>query len=435
MSMASATSSSVPEQAPSMRLRIAVSLAALALVVILVQSLWLLSLLDDKEEHFIEGQLNAQIEYSMAVWQESPGAAFPNTPAMWLYRVDKKQNNGGVPPTFSSLPVGMHEIYLGSKEYYVAVREDENARYILAYDIADHESRLTSLIWLTFAGSLLLGLLTLIAGYLLAGRLTRRLDRLALKFEGDAPESFCEPGMERELKAVAEALDHYRKRQAVALERERAFGANLSHELRTPLTGIRTDAELIAALPDLPEIVARRGNRIISNVDRINATANSLLLLARETKPGGLEEICLRPALATVWEAVLLALPKPVSLRLDVSPEAMVMADPTLLDLVLRNVLDNALRYSEAGEVHCWLEGSRLLVRDQGPGFVEADFERAFDLFFIGPRGTNGLGLALVRHICQASGWQVSAANAPGGGALIAIDFAASLTISSQIAH
>jgi signal transduction histidine kinase len=111
------------------------------------------------------------------------------------------------------------------------------------------------------------------------------------------------------------------------------------------------------------------------------------------------------------------------------------MADPTLLDLVLRNVFDNALRYSEAGEVRCWLEGSSLLVSDQGPGFVESELERAFDLYYIGPRGTNGLGLALVRHICQASGWQVSAANAPSGGAQISIDLAGSLTISSQIAH
>ena len=418
-----------------MRLRIVVSLAALALVVILIQSLGLLFLLDDKEEDFIERQLGAQIEYSMDIWRKSPDAAFPNTPAMWLYRAAKGVAADSVPPTFANLPIGNHEVYLGSKEYYVAVREDETARYILAYDIADHESRLDSLIWLTIAGSALLALFTLIAGYVLAGRLTRRLERLARNVERDAPASFTEPGMERELKAVAEALDRSRERQILTLERERAFGANLSHELRTPLTAIRTDAELLAALPEMADVVARRTSRIISNVDRINATAGSLLLLAREAKPAVLEEIRLGPALLAVWEAVLLVSPKPVSLRLEVPPESLLLADPTLLDLVLRNVLDNALRYSEAGEVRCWLEGACLHVSDQGPGFVEEDLVHAFDLFYVGPRGTNGLGLALVRHICQASGWQVSAANARDGGALISLDFASSLTTSSQIAH
>lgn len=418
-----------------MRLRIAVSLAALALLVIVIQSLGLLFLLDDKEEDFIERQLSAQIEYSMDIWRKSPDAAFPNTPAMWLYRAGKGGADNNVPPTFADLPVGNHEIYLGSKDYYVAVREDDTARYILAYDIADHESRISSLIWLTIAGSALLGILTLIAGYALAGRLTRRLERLARNVEHDVPTSFKEAGMERELLAVAEALDHSRERQARALERERAFGANLSHELRTPLSGIRSDAELLAGLPDMPEVIARRGNRIISNVDRINETATSLLLLAREAKPAALEEIRLGPALAAVWAAVWLAQPKPVSLRLEVPPESLLLADPTLLNLVLRNLLDNALRYSEGGEVRCWLEGTRLLVSDQGPGFAETEIERAFDLFYIGRRGANGLGLALVRHICQASGWQVSAANAPAGGALITLDLAASLTISSQVAH
>lgn len=418
-----------------MRLRIAASLAALAFVVILILSLSLVFLLHEKEEEFIENQLSDQIEHSMAIWRKSPDEAFPNTPAMWLYRVPRGESGGhgktDVPPAFANLQVGNHEAFIGSKEYHVAVREDDQARYILAYDVEDHESRLSSLVWITAAASVLLCLLTWVAGYLLAGRLTRRLESLASRVGGADATSLVEPGMERELHALAAALDQYRQRQTQMLERERAFAANLSHELRTPLTGIRTDAELLASLNGLPEAVARRSERIIGNVDRINDLGSSLLMLAREARPGAAEEIRLRPAIESVWESVLLASGKTARLQLEIPDGASLLADPTLFDLVLRNLLDNALRYSEQGDVGCRLDGSRLAVCDSGSGFAEPDLERVFDRFFIGPRGTHGLGLALVRHACLACGWAVSARNTGQGGEVV-VDFAGSLQPSAS---
>ena len=425
--MVLATNSSLPERGPGMRIRLAVSLAALALLVLLVHSLAMVLVIDRKEDEFIDHQLDAQIAHSMEVWHRSPADARPNSPAMWLYRVGRDGVADVVPPLLAGLAVGNHEVYLGSKEYHVAVREDDSARYVLAYDVEGHESRLDSLLLITVSAALFLGLLTLFAGYLLAGRLTRRLERLAIRVEQEAPGPLAEPGMERELRAVADALDHYRERQGAMLEGERAFAANLSHELRTPLTGIRTDAELLAALPDLPEIVARRSNRIVGSVDRINGLANSLLILAREAKPTLIEEIRLRPAIESVWDSLMLAAPKAVGLRLEIPEGSTVTADPSLFDLVLRNLLDNALRYSETGEIVCRLADRMLIVRDTGPGFAECDLPRVFDRFFVGPRGANGLGLALVRHVCSANGWRVSASNAAAGGGEITIDFGTGL--------
>lgn len=420
-----------------MRFRVAVSLAALVLLVILVQSVAMVLLLHEKEEEFIEKQLGDQIEHSMELFRRSPEATLPSTPAMWLYRVGRDESGDEVPPLFRGLAVGNHEVYLGTKEYHVAVRDDSGARYILAYDVEDHESRLDSLMLITVSAALALALFTLLAGYLLAGRLTGRLERLVGRVEQETPGPLAEAGMERELRALAEALEKSRDRQHLVLEQERAFAANLSHELRTPLTGIRTDAELLTALPDVPEAVVRRGRRIMASVDHINRLASSLLLLAREAKPSQLEEIRLQPMIESVWESLLLISPKPVGLRLDMPEGSTLLADPTLFELVLRNVLDNALRYSETGDVLCCLNGSRLIVRDAGPGFAEGDLERVFDRFFVGLRGVHGLGLALVRHVCIASGWRVSARNAPAGGGEISLDFGQSLLRhqASQFPH
>ncbi|HJV92024.1 MAG TPA: sensor histidine kinase, partial [Azonexus sp.] len=70
-----------------MRFRVAASLAALVLLVILVQSGIMVLLLHEKEEEFIEKQLGDQIEHSMELFRRSPDASLPSTPAMWLYRV------------------------------------------------------------------------------------------------------------------------------------------------------------------------------------------------------------------------------------------------------------------------------------------------------------------------------------------------------------
>lgn len=412
-----------------MRVHIASAVAALALLVILAQSAAMLMLFDEKEEEFISTLLTQQISHSMAVWATDPATAFPNTPDMHLYRLDKGPAIplSETPAWVSRLAVGNHELLEGGREYHVAVREDASARYFLTYDVQDHEKRRHEVMLMTLTAAFFLALLALLITYAMAGRLSGRLERLAERVATHDSGQWAEAGMERELLAVAEALDQYRQRQHQALERERAFAANLSHELRTPLTVIRTDAELLAALPDLPEVVARRANRIIGRVDRINRLSSSLLLLARDAQPALIEEIRLAPAITAVWETLIQATPKAVTLRLDISGEKTLSADPSLCDLVFRNVLDNALRHSASGEIVCRLEGSVLSFVDTGTGFSEEDLPQVFDRFYSGQQGAHGLGLALVQHVCAASGWQVSAANEATGGALIRIDLGASL--------
>ena len=411
-----------------MRLRIALALGALSLLVILAQSLTMLAVFDETEEEFIDQMLTQQIAHSMAVWKTAPESAFPNTPAMQLYRFGPGMApSDGLPAEVLSLPVGNHEIRLGGREAHVAVRHDGSARYILVYDAEEHEGRMLSLMLLTITASTLLALVVLLSGYALAGRLSGSLERLAARVDTPDGAPLAGPDMERELRAIAEALDRYHQRQQEALDRERAFAANLSHELRTPLTAIRTDAELLAALPDAPEAVRRRANRMIQGVDRINALGSSLLLLSREAGPALLEEIRLQPAVREVWEPLSQSVSKPVSLRVIVPEGTTVNADPTLFDLVLRNLLENALRHSDRGEIVCALEGSRLIVSDCGRGFAEAELPHVFDRFFSGPQGRHGLGLALVQHVCRASGWRVSAGNAATGGGQVTIDLGDSL--------
>jgi len=104
----------------------------------------------------------------------------------------------------------------------------------------------------------------------------------------------------------------------------------------------------------------------------------------------------------------------------------MVEADATLLQLVLHNLLDNALRHGEGQAIEVAFDGRRLSVCDRGPGFGTDDPRQSFERFRRGGgKPGHGLGLALVAHICAACGWSAAAANRPGGGACLTIDFGA----------
>lgn len=412
-----------------MRVRIALTVAMLALLVILAQAGALFVMFEEMEEEFIDDTLNQQLMHSIEVWRNSPQLAHPNTPDMKLYRIAQESGTPAVPEHLARLPVGNHEIQHDGREFHVAVREGDGARFILLYDVAEHEARMEGMRAIIITGALFVAFAVMAAVYGLAGRLTRRLERLALQVGGrEHHGGYAQPDMEREILAVARALDAHEARHAALLVRERDFTANLSHELRTPLTAIRTDAELIAALPGLPDAAQRRAARIIEGADQIAGLAESLLVLARETQSGLSEEVHLESALREAWAALAAQHGKTAHLRMDVAKNKVLVTDPSLLSLVLRNLFENALRHACAGEISCRLEGSTLHVRDDGPGFAPEELPRVFERFFRhAGSGGQGLGLALVRHVCTACGWEVRAANAPEGGAQISIDFGGAL--------
>ena len=415
----------------SMRWRIAIAVALFALLAILSQSFALLMAFEEKEEEFIDEVLGQQITHSIEVWRSNPEMAFPNTPDMRLFRVaGGKRPPADMPAVLHDLPIGNHEIFLDGREHHVAVRLADGARYTLIYDVEDHENRRVSLISMLFTGAFLLAAIILVGSYLLAGHLAASLERLAMRVGQGDSVNLAEPGMPDELQSLALALELSRQRQALAIERERAFAANVSHELRTPLTSIRTDAELISALPDMPEAALRRGNRIVDTVDRMHATTASLLLLARETQPRERVAVDLRALIDDLWASLLPASGRQsVTLELAVPQGSVVQGDPAFVELVVRNLLENALRFTEVGHICCSLEGHSLCVADNGPGFDEAELPLIFDRFYTGRQGGHGLGLALVQHACTASGWRPLAANGVHG-AEIRIDFGESLSRS-----
>jgi signal transduction histidine kinase len=210
---------------------------------------------------------------------------------------------------------------------------------------------------------------------------------------------------------------------STAAERERRFLVTaIAHDLRTPLFTLRGSLEAIEHGIGDGNALARAQDKA-AHLDRLvgDLFVFSRAEYAREGyagEPVDLAEIARRAA-----ETV-----EPARVRVDVVTNGPVplCADPIMLQRVLTNLLDNALRHAHT-RVELRVSGTRVEVADDGPGFAPEDLPHVFEPLFRGDRaraaatGGAGLGLAIARRLVHAHGGQVEAANVPGGGARVTV--------------
>ena len=126
-----------------------------------------------------------------------------------------------------------------------------------------------------------------------------------------------------------------------------------------------------------------------------------------------------------------LAVARRMDLSLEAEPNTLVLGDREALRTLVRNLVDNAVRYTPPGgrvqvRVRSTSDGAVLEVTDSGPGIPARERERAFDRFYRragAPEGGSGLGLAIVKAIAERHGARVSLDDAPGGGLHVAVSF------------
>lgn len=200
-----------------------------------------------------------------------------------------------------------------------------------------------------------------------------------------------------------------------AVQAQRRFVGHAAHQLRTPLTGLKLECELMLA-GDLPADVRERAERIKSVNDRMIRLGQQLLVLARADSSTRPQDSFVRRDLSE-WVRTTAAewLPRTraagVTLELTAGDEPVwVDIDPILMEELLSNLIDNALRYG-AGATAIRLQigatPPSLTVEDDGPGMAPEEAEKVFEAFYRAPGalpGGSGLGLAIVREIARAHG-------------------------------
>ena len=429
----------------SLRQRLIVGITVTAALAAFAEATLLHLVWSRYEQRLIDRVVLDELRRSLRIHERDPQLAYPNTGDLTLYvsSDDPSEADDPVPEHLAALrglrvapggDIAIREVRgTDGVDYHVGVARQGARTYMLVYDAHGHAERSAMLLWAVIA---IAAALTLMAAWLARGtvdRLLAGLSRLQRRVaDGADARGFREPGMDVEVAALADALDDHRRQVAATLRKERAFAAAASHELRTPLTRIATGAEVLLAQPSLAGPLAARVRSIRESADELQRLLEVLLQVARGQpgEPGGAPPPRGEPArpVGEIVDACVLRLGDEARLlgatvSVSVAEPSRTVVRPAMLEVVLSNLLRNAIRHGRSAPVSVVVQGDVLEVVDAGPGIDAAALDRVFDPFWRGAPGDDetgpsglGLGLTIAERICAAAGWSLSIASVPGQG-------------------
>jgi signal transduction histidine kinase len=275
-------------------------------------------------------------------------------------------------------------------------------------------------------------IMAVLLGWLIAGRALSRLRAIEAAASAVSGESLSRrvalDGPDDELRELANAFDAMLERLDSAFASQKRFVANASHELRTPLTVLRTEVEVALSDPDASVEELRATAEVVrEEVTRFEALLDSLLALAR-SEAGALasaEPVDLAETARRVVERLRDEAAR-YEVRLSLHAEhALVAGDPDLLEQLLFNLVDNAVRHNTRGgfaEVRLGPRGTEVLleVANSGPPVPEADVGLLTEPFQRLDRRRSrhgvGVGLSIVRAVTSAHGGRLRLAARDEGG-------------------
>ena len=374
------------------------------------------------ENQVVEDVMNRNIDEYARLYALDPSRS-PELPVQqiraFVFPADRFDHVRQEYPEWYDLPTGNHAITAIDEQgqqfpYKLAVRKTPDAWFFLAYDMSQAARGEVQLKRVLLASILLFSALSLLIGWWSASRVMQPVTELAARlraYRGSShPKPLAAHFPDDEVGQLAEALDAYALRLTEVVQRDREFNADVSHELRTPLAVIKGAVELLLSRPDLDDKTRTRLLRIQRAEQQCTDLISALLLLSRNERGHGATDV------GRVVEQLFDAhrpqlVGKPLTLRLEGEGPLIVDAPESAVTVALGNLVGNAIKYTQAGEVVVRLGDRSVEVADSGPGLSAEDAARLFER---GYRGTHaehsqggGIGLSIVRRLCALYGWQV----------------------------
>ncbi|GAB4456360.1 MAG: hypothetical protein Kow0070_06290 [Anaerolineales bacterium] len=305
----------------------------------------------------------------------------------------------------------------------------------VAQSLSDVQESLQTLLFTLLVSSPILALLAGGGGYFLAARALAPIDKMTVTARKISAEDLSArlevANREDEVGRLAQTFNEMLARLEDSFRRERQFTSDASHELRTPLTAMqailgmmrakrRTPAEYEQALDDLNE-----------EADRLRSLVENLLRLARgEKQTLHFEAVNLSLLLQDVAESLRpLAEARRLTLRCDLPADLRVWGDSDELIRLFVNLLDNAIKYTERGEVTLRAtqseQGVEVTVADTGPGIAPEHLPHIFDRFYRVDSSRSqhgaGLGLAIAKEIVRAHEGEIEVSSKIGEGTIFTV--------------
>ena len=395
--------------------------------------------------------LNGEAAHYWGLLEKNPRQPLPNTANMTGYMAIVGPSPGldagstgfpqaVPPPEIATLPVGYQPSELQGQRVLVHVSEQDGKRLYLAF-LGDQVSGLAF-----YFGILPLSIVLLLMYVLLffAHRwsqralspiveLSRRLENVNFQRSGriDLELESLSSTSDDEVAAMIDAVEHFTTRLDAAIDRERVFTRDAGHELRTPVAVFKGSLDLLEQREERPEFEKAALKRMRRTVLDMETLLETLLLLARE------DEI-VPPTAPTLVNSVAANQLDLLASYIESSgnkvvlvehAELQVLATEKIIDIVLGNLLRNALTYTKKGEVTVTLRADSVEVKDSGMGMSERELASAFEPFYRAESSReatkgHGLGLSIVRRLASQFGWQISAVSRPAEGTSVTIRFA-----------
>lgn len=352
---------------------------------------------------------------AVAIWDSQARALVADTDGMQL----------SPRPGFTGFVTSLHDKEIWRVYYYsgeqgtVAVAQEEGERWELMRGLL-----LTQLLWLIILPVAMLAIWWAL-GRGLSPLVHIRQQLQQRSTDDDTPLPTDVPS---EIRPLIDAMNQLIARVASTLQHERRFTADAAHELRSPLTGLRVQAELVQLLDDPAARQAAIG-KVLASVDRASHLVDELLALSRLEQQQTLPFAPLSwPAIAEQAMAEVAAAATQRGTRIELELAAtgpLADGDASLLQLLLRNLLDNAVRYSPPGSLVALQIGpQQIQVLDNGPGIAAEYLARIGERFYR-PAGQDasgsGLGLSIVGRIASLHRLQLAWHNRPEGGLCVTL--------------
>lgn len=415
----------------SLRVRVALNFAGFGALVSLVLTVGIYLAVHDLGQRLMYETLQAEIQDYFTRLARNPQAMLPATLTLGGYVLGVDDPERATPPALTDLGPGDHAMEVDGFAYLVRVVDRDGHRYAFLYNETLHLERERHFLSALLAGVAIMAGLSALGGFLLARHVVAPVTDLAARVAALEPAGPCQPATSSpghdEIDELSHTFDRCLTRIRDCVERERAFTADVSHELRTPLAIIRGAVEVLEGDDGLSRGQRERVGRIERASHDMADLTSALLHLAREqNQQTDVPQQCSIAQVVhdSVAKHLGLMEGQPVEIDLALDQDILVPVERALATVVVDNLIDNALRHAGSDRIRVRLEDNRLLVSDQGRGIAEGELEQVFRRHFRGGDSDGaGIGLSLVKRICDRYGWRVRLDSGEGRGTTVTVTF------------
>ena len=402
------------------------------------------------EDFLITEALQNEASHYWSLYEQDPNHPLPNTANMRGYLVNPDvslestpRSNGTVPEQLLQHPAG----FLGrvsmneeSPTLFVSQQSDDLGPRLYLVFFSEDVSQLAF-----YFGILPLSLaLLLVYGFsFLTYRLSHRAISPIVKLADYLQEfrfgSYNQPAVDLgDLRALAnlevdvmiDSIDSFAERLDTFIERERIFTRDASHELRTPIAVFKGSLDLLQRKSDRSEDDVKAFARMRRTVGDMEGLIETLLLLARGEEVERIHEIrCLNELIPGYVEQLApMAAERGLDLSIDEQAQLWVKAPSRVIQIILTNLLRNAINYTQQGSVVVRIRKNTISVIDTGIGMSPEELQHAFEPFYRGERSRassmgHGLGLSIVRRLVHQFDWLIHVQSNVGKGTEVTIEF------------